>query len=157
MCESKQNNAPEYLTETVLRTANVSPETRLATDFLNPFNEYLMLAEMVETKSMPPEVLSEWRPIDYETHFAQSGFASAAVTIAAYRSLATKEKQCFNLAVGELIDLIVTHQKNESHTNCPSLVLIAAQRDIVAGIISGEGAVTQEDANSQAAIDALFD
>ena len=119
-----------------LRAANVNPETGLATDFLNPFNEYVMLAEMVETGSMPEEVLLDWRPIDYESHFANSGFAQASVVLAAYRHLDPHAKLVFEDAANALIDLILMHQ---SDSESVSLKAMSAQRDRVAGLVKQQG------------------
>ncbi len=143
--------------EAALRQANVNPETGLATDFLNLFNEYIMLAELVADGSMDHDVLEDWLPIDYETHFARSGFAGAEVVLAAYRSLDCSARHAFEQAVGQLIDLILVHQD----TDPPPAELIGQiqhQRDRVAALISEPAeTVSAEAEDAQAAIDALFD
>lgn len=63
---------------------NVNPNTLLATDYLNHFNEIVMMLEMVPDM---PEILEEcaaWQPRDYKAHFAQSHVADKDLAIAAY-------------------------------------------------------------------------
>ncbi len=138
-----------------MQAANVNPETGLATDFLNPFNEYVMLAEMVADGSMPDEVLRDWRPIDYESHFAGSGFQGADVVLAAYRHLPPERKSAFETAVNELIETILAHQSGMRGVDIAD---IGERRDRVASMVSSaETTEVQSEAQLQADIDALFD
>lgn len=141
-----------------LRAANVNPETGLATDFLNPYNEYIMLAEMVADGSMEPEVLAEWQPIDYESHFVAAGFAGAKTVLAAFRALTPGAHAHFEDAVNFLIDAILEHQALAA-TIAGDISEIRHHRDHVAAIISGPAAEAKPhtDDETQAAIDALFD
>ncbi len=64
--------------------ANINPVTGLATDYLNHFNEAIMLLEML---SSCPDCLNEflaWQPMSYREHFAVSGFRARAQAIACY-------------------------------------------------------------------------
>ncbi|WP_334128339.1 hypothetical protein [Sneathiella sp.] len=66
------------------RNTNVNERTLLATDYLNHFNEALMLAEMVTDV---PEMLEDflgWQPRCYVDHFRQSSLADRDLAIAAY-------------------------------------------------------------------------
>jgi len=155
-----------------MEAANVHPDTRLATDFLNPFNEYIMLAELVADKTMPPDVLGDWLPIDYETHFARSGFAGMDIVLAAFRSLECYKRRAFENAVNVLIELILdhqllanqifahnifTHQSSLEHEG-GKMADIKHARDQVSALISDPGHFDDVDNNAtQAAIDALFD
>ncbi|VAW22778.1 hypothetical protein MNBD_ALPHA11-937 [hydrothermal vent metagenome] len=143
--------------EAELRAANVNPATGLATDFLNLFNEYIMLAELVEDGSMEHDVLSDWLPIDYETHFSRSGFAGAEVVLNAYRALEKNIRQLFENAVNDLISSILVHQEKPDPD--PSLIdAIMGQRDVVAAKISEPITISEVACeNTQSAIDALFD
>ncbi len=143
--------------EAELRAANVNPATGLATDFLNLFNEYIMLAELVADGSMDHDVLKDWLPIDYETHFSRSGFAGAEVVLNAYRNLEKKFRSRFENAVGELISCILIHQENPDSK--PNLMeRIMKQRDVVAAMTSRPVSTdTETSPNTQAAIDALFE
>lgn len=145
------------LTTDVLRAANVHPDTGLATDFLNPFNEYLMLAELVADGTLPADVLDDWQPIDYESHFVTSGFRGVAVVLAAYRALPEAARDRFEAETNELIDLILTHQATGGH-DAVLLERIRHQHDALGELISGGpvgGSAETED--MQAAIDKMFD
>ncbi len=143
--------------EAELRAANVNPATGLATDFLNLFNEYIMLAELVADGSMEHDVLSDWLPIDYETHFSRSGFAGAEVVLNAYRTLEQNIRGAFEDGVNDLISSILAHQEKPDPD--PALIdVIMGQRDVVAAKISEP--ITIDEApcdDTQSAIDALFD
>jgi hypothetical protein len=64
--------------------ANVSDKTFLATDYLNHFNEAMMLLELVPDMPDCIEDLADWQPVSYEDHFQRSGFAGKDVAIEAY-------------------------------------------------------------------------
>ena len=66
--------------------ANINPATGLATDYLNHFNEAIMLLEML---SSCPECLDDflgWQPKSYREHFAASHFKGREMAIAAYEA-----------------------------------------------------------------------
>jgi len=71
-------------TERDLLAANVNPVTGLATDYLNLFNEAIMLFEMGLDMPDMAEELTEWAPHGYVEHFDMSGFEMKDVVIAAY-------------------------------------------------------------------------
>ena len=67
-----------------LAAANINPKTRLASDYLNHFNEAIMLLDLLPSM---PECIVEligWEPMDYEEHFANSHFKDKELAIAAY-------------------------------------------------------------------------
>jgi hypothetical protein len=67
-----------------LQGTNINPVTLLATDYLNHFNEVIMLIEMVpDMPDMIEEVLA-WEPKSYEMHFAESGFKDKDLAIEAF-------------------------------------------------------------------------
>src|SRR3981189_1067309 len=57
-----------------LRAANINPRTGLATDYLNHFNEAIMLLEMIPDMPECAEEFLEWQPRSYREHFAASNF-----------------------------------------------------------------------------------
>ena len=67
-----------------LRAANINPRTGLATDYLNHFNEAIMLLEMIPDMPECAEQFLEWRPRSYREHFAASNFRARELAIAAY-------------------------------------------------------------------------
>ena len=52
-----------------LRAANINPRTGLATDYLNHFNEAVMLLEMIPDMPECAEDFLTWRPLSYAEHF----------------------------------------------------------------------------------------
>ena len=64
--------------------ANVNPATGLATDYLNLFNEAIMLFEMGLDMPDMAEELADWKKRGYVEHFEKSGFEMKDVVISAY-------------------------------------------------------------------------
>ena len=69
-----------------LRAANINPRTGLATDYLNHFNEAIMLLEMVPDMPECAEDFLLWCPLSYREHFTASNFKARDLAIAAYDS-----------------------------------------------------------------------
>ena len=86
--------------------ANLDDKTLLATDYLNHFNEVVMLLQMVPDK---PEIMVEakaWRLLSYTKHFAHSSFSAREIAIAAYDHVLGRYKTPFEQTVGQLGSLI---------------------------------------------------
>lgn len=145
------------LTAASLAAAKVHPESGLATDFLNPFNEYVMLAQMAEDDPMARDMLLEWQPIDYEGHFAGMAFAGADIVLAAYRALPSPHRRAFEAEVNTLIEAIFAHRAALPHADI-QFEDVRCHLARVAAIISGADAASgcQKD-RTQADIDMLFD
>lgn len=69
-----------------LRAANINPRTGLATDYLNHFNEAIMLLEMVPDMPECAEDFLAWQPLSYAEHFTASNFKARDLAIEAYDS-----------------------------------------------------------------------
>ena len=69
-----------------LRAANINPRTGLATDYLNHFNEAVMLLEMVPDMPECAEDFLGWRPLSYGEHFHASNFKARDLAIESYES-----------------------------------------------------------------------
>jgi hypothetical protein len=69
-----------------LRAANINPRTGLATDYLNHFNEAIMLLEMVPDMPECAEDFLGWHPLSYAEHFTASHFKARDLAISAYNS-----------------------------------------------------------------------
>ena len=67
-----------------LRVANINPRTGLATDYLNHFNEAVMLLEMVPDMPECAEDFLTWSPLSYAEHFTASNFKARDLAIEAY-------------------------------------------------------------------------
>ena len=69
-----------------LRAANINPRTGLATDYLNHFNEAVMLLEMIPDMPECAEDFLVWQPLSYAEHFTASNFKARDLAIAAYNA-----------------------------------------------------------------------
>lgn len=67
-----------------LVAANINPKTGLATDYLNHFNEAIMLLEMIPDLPECFEDFLEWQPLSYAEHFHASNFKARDLAIEAY-------------------------------------------------------------------------
>lgn len=69
-----------------LRAANINPQTGLATDYLNHFNEAIMLLEMIPDMPECSEDFLAWSPLSYAEHFTASNFKAKELAISAYEA-----------------------------------------------------------------------
>src|ERR1043166_6599937 len=69
-----------------LKAANINPRTGLATDYLNHFNEAIMLLEMIPDMPECSEDFLQWHPLSYAEHFTASNFKARDLAISAYES-----------------------------------------------------------------------
>lgn len=67
-----------------LAAANINPDSFLATDYLNHFNEIVMLMEMIPDMPELIEDAADWAPKSYPQHFSDSGFQAKDLAIEAY-------------------------------------------------------------------------
>jgi hypothetical protein len=79
-----------------LLAANVNPATGLATDYLNLFNEAIMLFEMGLDMPDMAEELADWKKRGYVEHFEKSGFEMKDVVIAAYHRASSDARRDFD-------------------------------------------------------------
>jgi len=100
---------PEYeaLNERALGT-NVNPQTLLATDYLNHFNEVIMLIGMVPDMPEMLEDVREWQPKSYQDHFRDSSIADKELAIEAYEFVPDNFKDPFDKTIQQLNDLVAT-------------------------------------------------
>jgi len=79
-----------------LRAANINPRTGLATDYLNHFNEAIMLLEMIPDMPKCAEDFLTWRPLSYAEHFRGSNLKARDLAIEAYKSADTEVRTEFD-------------------------------------------------------------
>src|SRR4029077_8723725 len=83
-----------------LKAANINPRTGLATDYLNHFNEAIMLLEMIPDIPDCADDFLEWRPLSYAEHFTASNFKARDLAIAAYDSTDAGIRAAFDNITG---------------------------------------------------------
>lgn len=66
--------------------ANINPLTGLASDYLNHFNEAIMLLDMLPSFPDCHAEFLQWQPRTYREHFAASRFKGRDLAIAAYEA-----------------------------------------------------------------------
>lgn len=134
-----------------VRGANINVQTLLATDYLNHFNELVMLLEIIPEM---PELLDEakaWRPVSYQDHFRRSSFSDAALAVEAYDFVPQEHRRPFEKTVEQLNSLIQTTVErlevdlasgNMELTRINATALsqvIQRLQDVASGIIHGSG------------------
>jgi hypothetical protein len=87
--QTPRQAAPDEARAAQLRAANINPGTGLSTDYLNHFNEAIMLLEMIPDMPERAEDFLGWQPLSYREHFAASNFKARELAISAYDSADT--------------------------------------------------------------------
>jgi hypothetical protein len=90
----------------VLAAANIMPATGLATDYLNVFNEAVMLFGLLADMPDMIDELKAWEPLSYEEHFARSGFQAKDLAIAAYRAADPAIRGPFDALSQDICDML---------------------------------------------------
>ncbi len=80
----QETPSSERPTAADLAAANINPRTGLATDYLNHFNEAIMLLDMIPDMPECAEDFLTWQPRTYCEHFAASSFRARDLAIIAY-------------------------------------------------------------------------
>jgi hypothetical protein len=152
------------LSSDALHTANVNPSTGLATDYLNHFNEAVMLLDMAGDMPELAEELLEWEPVSYEQHFIRTNYVGTETVVAAWNSLPHAQKAHFETLISgldaalEQAKAYVQGGKTEDAIVLKSTEiepLLTAARACVNGV--AEIDVPSDASDEQAEIDALFD
>jgi hypothetical protein len=152
-----------------LAAANINPKTGLATDYLNHFNEAIMLLDLLPHT---PECIVEligWEPLSYEEHFAASHLKDKELAIAAY----AQAEPIARVRLDELADtmnalLVATCEAFQRRSSLDAANALAAEtaarlKPLVAragAVINGYDIATSEDMTTgeqQATVDALFE
>jgi hypothetical protein len=87
---------------------NVNDRTLLATDYLNHFNEIIMLLELVPDAPECLEDCRAWQPKTYVEHFQASSIADRDLAIAAYPYSPPEFRNPFDYTVAEMNRLMAT-------------------------------------------------
>ena len=90
----------------VLRAANINPRTGLATDYLNHFNEAIMLLEMVPDMPECAEDFLTWSPLSYAEHFWASNFKARDLAIEAYEMADPKIRTEFDKVANTMTSIL---------------------------------------------------
>lgn len=152
-----------------LEQANINPQTGLATDYLNHFNEVMMLLEMLPDMPDCAEDVLEWAPLGYEGHFENSTFKDRKLAILAYHAAPAHLREHLETRVAEINSLVAEVQASLRGAGDPASVagqvaefatekikpLISVAGGVIHGHVEPEANHPEGDA-AQAEIDALF-
>ena len=163
-----QNGSPA-LDPARLSAANINPKTGLASDYLNHFNEAIMLLDLLpETPECIVELIG-WEPLSYEEHFAGSHFKDKDLAIIAYAAAEPSARMQLDELADTMNALLVatceTFQKRASLDAANALAAQTAARlkPLIAragAVINGYDLETSEAMTTgvqQATVDALLE
>jgi hypothetical protein len=91
----------------LVRGKNINQNTLLATDYLNHFNEIIMLLEMVPSMPECYQDAAEWQPKSYADHFRDSCFSDAELAILAYENAPQNYRQAFDATIAQMNRLVL--------------------------------------------------
>ncbi|HEY5597880.1 MAG TPA: hypothetical protein VIK47_03650 [Kiloniellales bacterium] len=92
----------------LVRGKNIHEETLLATDYLNHFNEVIMLIGMIPDMPECLEDAKAWRPKSYEEHFRDSAFVDKDLAILAYENSPRRFRLPFDKTIAQMNDMVAT-------------------------------------------------
>jgi hypothetical protein len=82
--------------------ALVNPESGLANDYLNVFNELVMLVEQLPMMPDLIDDISAWRPISYKDYFAKSTLPGKQAALENYERMSADLREEFESVVADL-------------------------------------------------------
>jgi hypothetical protein len=136
-----------------LLAANINPRTGLATDYLNHFNEAVMLLEMIPDMPECAEDFLVWEPLSYAEHFTASNFKARDLAIDSYNTADVRIRAEFDNITSAITSILsaVSAAMREA-TNDDTRTRLAEQatgwvKPLVmqaGGIINGDGAADVE-------------
>jgi hypothetical protein len=85
---------------------NIDPVTLLATDYLNHFNEIVMLLELIPDMPDCLEDALAWQPKSYQQHFAESQFSDKLLAIEAFDHVPHRFRQPFDAVIRQMDSLV---------------------------------------------------
>ncbi|WP_417820151.1 hypothetical protein [Terasakiella sp.] len=97
--------SPEFAAyQDKVKGTNISEETLLATDYLNHFNEVVMMIDMLPDMPDCLDMVKEWQPKPYKDHFRDSTIADKDLAIEVYDHVPPLYKQAFEDTIA-LVDM----------------------------------------------------
>ncbi len=157
----------------LVRGTNINETSLLATDYLNHFNEVVMLLELVPDMPEMLEEVEQWEPATYIEHFAASGFSDKELAIWAYENAPREYIDAFedlvaaaNEQIFSATDLLkklngTVPADAFQHQTMAKVREIKATLEQISGVINGTvpryDQAEIDDIMDQAAIDSLFD
>jgi hypothetical protein len=98
--------------ESATHLSIVSPTTGLANDYLNVFNEILLVLEFLPTMPEMTDEALAWQPRSYCEYFEQSTIPGARHALQAYDSVDPDVRAKFESILERLTEIVVQAQQN---------------------------------------------
>jgi len=149
-----------------LVAANINPKTGLSTDYLNHFNEMVMLIELYPSAPDLREEILGWKLLSYREHFETSGFRAKALALLAHDLAAPALKKSLDVIIAEIETVLLLAQNAIAgerfhgeanptlHESAEAVeMLIARASALINGLAEPQEASADD---AQAAVDALF-
>lgn len=99
--------AREHARIEALLAANINPRTGLATDYLNHFNEAIMLLDMIPDMPECAEDFIGWQPLTYKEHFEASNLKAKDLIIQTYEQADAALRAEFDEVIGTMTAILV--------------------------------------------------
>ena len=128
---------PEYLAlKARAQNSNLDPETLLATDYLNHFNEIVMLLEMVPDMPELMEEVRAWRPKDYVDHFRDSTIADRELAMEAYPHVLPVYREPFDRTTVQLNILVASAiERMDKYLDSGDMDMLREQTTVISRMI----------------------
>lgn len=148
--EQVQCTHPENRLKALVAKTNINDDIFLATDYLNHFNEIVMLLEMIPDMLDILDDARAWQPKSYAQHFADSRLSDSARTIEAYENAPVEFREPFDDTIDRMNKVVIKNIENIEaavHSTRPEELTATAatatrllQRliDVAAAIIHGD-------------------
>lgn len=137
----------------LVENTTINSQTLLSTDYLNHFNELVMMLDLIPDMPEMLDETKEWRPKTYADHFRDSSFTHKDLAIAAYEQVLEEDRKALEMTVDRMnqtveetftaLDGAVAAQDADGTRVICNTASMALQRmiDRCSGIINGvEGA-----------------
>ncbi|MGD9638177.1 MAG: hypothetical protein AB7U85_03855 [Alphaproteobacteria bacterium] len=148
----------------LIKGLNISSTTLLSTDYLNHFNEIIMMIAMIGEMPDIIEECKEWQPKSYIQHFTDTSLSYRFIAIELYRAVPKKNLDAFEQAIEqtnnaifqtvERLELAISNGATPEELTQKAMVAQKALQtltEIISSIIHGA-----EKALSQSEIDKLI-
>jgi len=159
------NSASDALCPAALAAANINPVTQLATDYLNHFNEAIMLLDMIPDMPECADDFLIWEPLSYPDHFRVSNFKARDLAIAAYEAADPEVRTRFDGLCDTLTSILTAIRDAMTEATQPTTRVRLAEQATgwlkplviqAGGVINGADEIQAEEAQPQSDADLIM-
>lgn len=152
-CIVDDGEAERAALRTRLQGSNINPDSLLATDYLNHFNEVVMLLGLLADMPECLDDLRGWEPLSYPQHFLASSLSDRLLAVEAYGLSPSRYREPFDYAVRRMDKLVlraVAEMDKSVGDAVPAIALATAtalQRliDVASSLIHGRDEPLHQD------------